>query len=67
MKFEIISESEAQVTVRSTHRLSIPDMGHELMVFETHLRETVNPEIEVFLEPEQDKNSIRRFRGVSVV
>lgn len=46
--------------------LPMAEIGRRVMCAERVLREQVDPRIEVFLEPMQDRNQIRRFRGVTV-
>lgn len=54
------------VTV-SVPPMSVAPRGHYLLQMERHLRATVDPQIEVFLEPTADANKLRqRLRGVKV-
>lgn len=47
--------------------MSVSPRGHYLLQLERHLRSTVDPRIEVFLEPTADANELRkRLRGVTV-
>lgn len=46
--------------------LPTAEQGRRLLNLEKALRAAVDPQAEVFLEPMQDRNAVRRFRGVTL-
>ena len=46
--------------------LPTPERGRRLLALEKELRLYCDPKAEVFLEPTQDRNALRRLRGVQV-
>lgn len=47
--------------------LSTAEKGHQLLSAERHLRQEIDPRIEVFLEPMGDSSALRRrLRGVQL-
>ena len=62
----LIALRHHHVIVELPKGLPTAERGRRLLNLERALREGVDPKAEVFLEPMQDKNAIRRFRGVIV-
>lgn len=54
------------VVVRLPDGLPTAERGRRLMDLEKTLRREVDVRAEVFLRPMQDRNAVRRFRGVEV-
>ena len=62
----IAARADGQVPVRIEDGLDAAARGVLLRKLERHLKETVDAAIVVYLEPAQDRNALRRLRGVKV-
>ena len=62
----IAAHADGQVIVRLEDGPDAASRGILLRKLERHLKETVDAAIEVYCEPVQDKNALRRLRGVKV-
>ena len=62
----IAARADGQVIVRLEDGPDAASRGIQLRKLERHLKETVDAAIVVYLEPTQDRNVLRRLRGVKV-
>jgi len=63
----LVRVTKSWVTVEVPSGLPSSEVGRRLMNLEFELRDNVNSNIEVFLQPKQDKNRLRKLRGVEVI
>jgi hypothetical protein len=65
--FEIVSwEPANQITVCLLNQDPANVRGTNLLKLENLLKEIVDPAIEVYLQAKEDKNKLRKFRGVQI-
>lgn len=62
----LVRQQKHHVIVALPDGLPAAEMGQRLMNLERVLRDEVDPQAEVFLEPTQDRNRLRLLRGVTV-
>lgn len=66
--FEILHWVPAnQIIVGLKNEIPAKIRGEKLLKLETLLKNIIDPAIEVFLEAKEDKNKLRKFRGVQIV
>ena len=55
-----------RIIIEDIPEMPIAERGKFLLDLEISLRATLGPDVHILLPPEQDRNAIRRFRGVEV-
>jgi len=55
-----------RIIIEDIPEMPIAERGKFLLDLEILLRATLGPDVHILLPPEQDRNAIRRFRGVEV-